>query len=66
MSDITMTQDGAERNSMKMEGTGKEQWTELKTRLKEQKRKNQDVISTKQRKYKASTFSRWIKKVTNG
>ena len=37
MTDIKMTRDGVERNSMRMEGTWKKQWTELKSRLKEQK-----------------------------
>ena len=37
MKDIKMTQDGVERNSMRMGGIWKEQRTELKTRLKEQK-----------------------------
>ena len=48
---------------MRMKGTWKEKWTELKTTVdRRNKRKNQDVISTGQRKGKASTFSRCIYK----
>lgn len=64
MADAKMMPDGSERNSMRMKGTWKEKWTELKTRLKGQKEES-GRDKRKAKKGKANSFSRCIKKVIN-